>query len=90
MKIKIKNRIHNYIYDIVTDYFNDELCKMITNEFKEYNVTFKHYKKLKYTEIIVDNKRVLLYKWDNIIFNLFYFEGYKKVITKSINYKNII
>lgn len=90
MKTKIKNKIKRYINKCITEYLNNELCEMIRNEFKEVNITFNHYEKLEYTEILVDNKRILVYKWSNILYNLLNFDGYVKVITKSMNYKKII
>ena len=90
MKTKIKNRIRNYIYDRITEYFNIQLCNMIKNEFKEVDITFNHYKKMQYTEIVANNQRVLVYKWNSIIYNILNFDGYIKVITKSLNYKKII
>lgn len=90
MKIKIKNRIRNYIYDRITEYFNIQLCNMIRNEFKEVNIKFNHYKKMEYTEILVNNQRILVYKWNNIIYNILNFEGYKNVIIKSMNYKKVL
>ena len=90
MKTKIKNKIKYYIYDRITEYFNMQLCNMIRNEFKEVDITFNHYKKMQYTEIIANNQRVLVYKWNSIIYNILNFDGYIKVITKSLNYKKII
>lgn len=90
MKTKIKNKIKNYIYDRITEYFNIQLCNMIRNEFKEVDITFNHYKKMQYTEIVANNQRVLVYKWNSIIYNILNFDGYIKVITKSLNYKKII
>lgn len=90
MKTKIKNKIKNYIYNCITEYFNIQLCTMIKNEFKEVDITFNHYKKMQYTEIVANNKRVLVYKWNSIIYNILNFDGYIKVITKSLNYKKII
>lgn len=86
----MKNRIRNYINNCITEYFNKQLCNMIIDEFKEVNISFNHYKKMEYTEILVNNKRILVYKWNNIIYNILNFEGYKKVITKSMNYKKVI
>ena len=88
--MKTKNKIRSYIYDRITEYFNIQLCNMIRDEFKEVNISFNHYKKMEYTEILVNNKRILVYKWNNIIYNILNFEGYKKVITKSMNYKKVI
>lgn len=90
MKTKIKNKIKNYIYDRITEYFNIQLCNMIRNEFKEVDITFNHYKKMQYTEILANNQRVLVYKWNSIIYNILNFDGYIKVITKSLNYKKVI
>lgn len=90
MKTKIKNKIKYYIYNCITEYFNIQLCNMIRNEFKEIDITFNHYKKMQYTEIVANNKRVLVYKWNSIIYNILNFDGYIKVITKSLNYKKII
>lgn len=86
----MKNRIRNYINNCITEYFNKQLCNMIIDEFKEVNIKFNHYKKMEYTEILVNDKRILVYKWNNIIYNILNFEGYKKVITKSMNYKKVI
>jgi len=86
----MKNRIRNYINNCITEYFNKQLCNMIADEFKEVNISFNHYKKMEYTEILVNNKRILVYKWNNIIYNILNFEGYKKVITKSMNYKKVL
>lgn len=90
MKTKIKNKIRSYIYDRITEYLNFQLCNMIRNEFKEVDITFNHYKKMEYTEIIANNKRILVYKWNNILYNILNFDGYKNIITKSMNYKNIL
>jgi hypothetical protein len=90
MKTKIKNRIRNYIYDRITEYLNFQLCNMIRNEFKEVDIKFNHYKKMEYTEILANNHRILVYKWSNVLYNIINFEGYKNVITKSLQYKNII
>lgn len=86
LKRFIKREIDKYINERFQEMIKKEFCLYGKIEFKNYKYNKNYY----YTEIFIEEKRVLVYNWSNVFMNVLYFDGYKKMIYVSMQRKKII